>query len=194
VKALRELRRFILIKCAEGNVSDVRSVVNENAKRVASAFNVPVPNLLLAVQSVKDDKALAMKLLETIIGTEMFLRQKRREYRARMAQASADAIGSMATWDGETVRIDLVSLLSSALTRRNDLLVFAGDTLTNAVKQSFLFALARLKRTDMTAYVDAAALHVRWETGGLNLLSQPNPKAERVVVPLPALPQVVVAA
>jgi len=36
----------------------------------------------------------------------------------------------------------------------------------------------------MTGFVDAQGLHVRWPAGGLNLRSQPDPSAERVVLSL----------
>lgn len=193
MRALRELRRFILIKSAEGNTHEVRLYIGENVESLARAFHVPVRVLIDAVQGVKDDDALATKFLETIVRAESLLRTKRKENRARSAQESAQNIGAMARWDGEKVWVDILSLLASALTRRNDVMVFSGDGFSIGVHQSVLFDLARLKRRDLTAFVDAEGLHVRWSSGGLNLYPQSGPKAEKVVVPLPAAPVVVAA-
>ncbi len=193
MRALRELRRFILIKSAEGNQAEVRHYIVENVDRLARAFHVPVRVIIDAVQGVRSDEALATKFLETIARAETLFRQKKKEDRARSAQASAEAIGTMAEWDGSKAKVDIVSLLASALTRRNDLMVFAFDGGSIAVHQSVLFDLARLKRTDLSAFVDVRGLHVRWSSGGLNLYPQFDLKAEKVVVPLPAMPVVVAA-
>lgn len=193
MRALRELRRFILIKSAEGNSHEVRIYIGENVESLARAFQVPVRVLIDAVQGVKDDASLATKFLECVCRAETFLRQRRKENRARSAQVAAENIGATAQWDGEKVRVDVLQLISSALTRRNDLLVFVGEGFSIGVHQSVLFDLARLKRRDITAFVDAEGLHVRWSSGGLNLYPQSDPKAEKVVVPLPAAPVVVAA-
>ncbi len=193
MRALRELRRFILVKSSEGNESEIRCYIIENVESLARTFHVPVRVIIDAVQGVKDDHSLATKFLETIVRAEGLLRQKRKETRTRSAQASAEAIGSMAEWDGSRVKVDILSLLSSALTRRNDLMVFAFDGGSIGVHQSVLFDLARLKRRDLTAFVDAEGLHVRWSSGGLNLYPQSDSKGERVIVPLPAAPVVVAA-
>lgn len=193
MRALRELRRFILVKSAEGNESEIRCYIIEHVESLARSFHVPVRVIIDAVQGVKEDHSLATKFLETIVRAEGLLRQKRKEDRGRSAQASAEAIGSMAEWDGSRAKVDILSLLSSALTRRNDLMVFAFDGGSIGVHQSVLFDLAKLKRADLSAFVDSDGLHVRWRTGGLNLYPQSDPRAEKVVVPLPAMPVVVAA-
>jgi hypothetical protein len=193
MRALRELRRFILVKSSEGNQAEIRVFIGENVGAIARDFHVPVRVIIDAVQGVRSDEALATKFLETIARAETLLRQKRKENRARSAQASAEAIGSMAQWDGSKAKVDILSLLASAITRRNDLMVFAFDGGSVAVRQSVLFDLARLKRADLTAFVDSQGLHVVWKSGGLNLYPQSDPTAERVVVPLPAAPVVVAA-
>lgn len=193
MRALRELRRFILIKSAEGNQGEVRHYILENVESLARAFHVPVRVIIDAVQGVKDDDALSTKFLETIVRAESIMRCKRKENRARSAQESAQNIGSMAKWDGDKVWVDILSLLASALTRRNDMMVFSGDGFQVRVPQSLLFDLARLKRRDLSAFVDARGLHVVWESGRLNFYPHPPSDAERVVVPLPAVPSVVAA-
>lgn len=193
MRALRELRRFILVKSSEGAPSEIRHYIVENVETLARSFYVPTRLIIDAVQGVKDDGALATKFLETIVRAEALLRQNRKERREEAAHSSAAAIGSVAQWDGEKVTVDIMSLLASALTRRNDLMVFACDGLEIGVNQSVLFDLARLKRRDLSAFVDAEGLHVRWPSGGLNLYPQTNPKAERVVVPLPSVSMVVAA-
>ncbi len=193
MRALRELRRFILVKSAEGNQAEIRHYIVENVESIARSFHVPVRVIIDAVQGVKDDHSLATKFLETIVRAEGLLRQKRKEDRSRSAHASAAAIGSMAEWNGARAKVDILSLLATALTRRNDMMVFAFDGGSIGVHQSVLFDLARLKRRDLSAFVDSGGLHVRWSTGGLNLYPQSDTKAETVVVPLPAMPMVVAA-
>lgn len=188
MRTLRELRRFILIKSAEGNTHEVRLYIGENVESVARAFHVPVRVILDAVQGVKDDDALATKFLETIVRAESLLRTRRKENRARAARESAQNIGSVARWDGEKVWVDILCLLASALTRRNDVMIFSGDGFEVGVRQSLLFDLARLKRRDLSAFVDANGLHVVWDSGRLNFYPHPPSNSDRVVVPLPAMP------
>lgn len=193
MKALRELRGFILAKCNAEEQHEVRLYVAEHLDALASGFHVSPATITSALEAVQDDASLAIRMLETIRRTEALHRERRKTNRAKEAQASADAIGSVAQWDGEQVQVDILSLLSSALTRRNDLLVFSGDGFSVGVRQCVLFDLAKLKRRDLTAFVDGEGLHVCWSTGGLNFYPQSDRNAERVVVPLPAMPIVVAA-
>lgn len=196
MKALRDLRRFVLVKSAEGNQSEIRLYVTQNLQRLSSAFHVKPQTLLTATASIKDDGALACKLLETIMRAEGIIRQQRKESRALAAQASATALASCVQWDGERALIDMPSLVSSALTRRNDLLVFTCEgEFTVGVYMAPLLDLAKIARArdDLSGFVDRDGLHLRWRTGGLNLFPQQDAKAERIVVQLPPMPAVIAA-
>jgi hypothetical protein len=81
--------------------------------------------------------------------------------------------------------VDIVSLLSSTLTSRQDHLVFEYRGEDVSIPMTLLYDLARLERADLTAFVDETGLHVRWVTGGLNLRSQPDAHADCVRVHLP---------
>jgi hypothetical protein len=196
MKALRDLRRFVLVKCAEGNQREVRLYVAQNVQRLSSAFHVQPQTLLTATASIKDDGALACKLLETIMRAEGIIRKQRKESRALAAQASATALASYVEWKGERALIDMPSLLSSALTRRNDLLVFTCEgEFTVSVYMAPLLDLAKIARArdDLSGFVDREGVHLRWRTGGLNLLSQQDANAERIIVTLPPMPAVIAA-
>lgn len=195
MKALRDLRKFILIKSAEGHQREIRHYVADNLQRLSIAFRVPPRVLIDAVQGTRDDGALACKFLETILRAEGLIRQQRKEARARAAQASADALASCVQWKNERAMIDKPSLLSSALTRRNDLLVFTCEQFTVGVYMAPLMDLARIARarSDLTGWVDSKAVHLRWRTGGLNLFPQIDPKAEKIIVHLPPMPAVIAA-
>jgi hypothetical protein len=79
------------------------------------------------------------------------------------------------------------SLLSSALTRRQDILVFAGEDFTVGIPMAPLLDLSKIARVraDLAGFVDRHGLHLRWKTGALNLRSQVNEKASRIFVHLP---------
>jgi|CXWL01.1.fsa_nt_gi hypothetical protein len=186
MKALTALRRFILAKCNSEEQHEVRLYVQENICDLARDFCVTTGTIVTALDNVQDDAALAVRLLETIRKAEALQRDTRKTARATAAQASADALASMVKWHGEEAHVDMVSLLSSALTKRNDLLVFTTDSFTIAVYMSPLFDLAKLRRKNLTAFVDANGLHVRWPKGGLNLRSQVDRHADRIVMSLPA--------
>lgn len=186
MKALQHLRRFILAKSNSEEQHEIREYVRENLEELARAFCVTTGTIETALDNVPDDSSLACKMLETIRRSEALQRDGRKQARATAAQASADALASMARWDGEKVRVDLLSLLSSALTKRNDLLVFTCDDFTIGVYQAALFDLAKLKKRDVTAFVDAQGVHIRWKTGGLNLRPQVDPHADRIVMSMPA--------
>jgi hypothetical protein len=64
------------------------------------------------------------------------------------------------------------------------MIVFVSDEFTVAIPQAILLDLARLRRRDVTGFVDVTGLHVRWRTGGLNLRPKTDPQADRVVLSL----------
>jgi hypothetical protein len=125
---------------------------------------------------------LATKMLGIAKKAEAAQRASKKLGRARAAQAAAETLASRATWEGDRARIDIVSLLASALTKRQDLLVFTTDDFTVAVYQATLFDLARLRRRDLTGFVDSNGLHIRWKTGGMNLRPKTDPQAGRIVL------------
>jgi|CZKU01.1.fsa_nt_gi hypothetical protein len=197
MKTLRDLRRFILAKSAEGNHAEVRAYLVDNLDAVARAFHVSAETIISAVESERDDAALVCKLLETLRRTEALVRKCQRENRRRSAQASADALSTVVQWKGERAHVDLPSLFASALTRRDDLLVFTCEAFTVAVHMAPLLDLARIHRVrdDLSGWVDAQGLHLRWgRGGGLNLRPQEDPDAVRVILHLPPCKATVIAA
>lgn len=187
MKALRELRRFILVKCAEGNEREVREYITSNLDSIAYAFLTSAETIMSALESVEDDRALAERFLETIMKSEHLLRKARKQRRAKVAQKSADILASSVKWNGDKAIIDMPSLVSSTLTRRQDILVFTGDDFTISIPMALLLDLSRIARVraDLTGFIDSDGLHLRWRNGGLNLRSQENPKAEMIIVHLP---------
>ena len=140
--------------------------------------------------NIFEDGALGAALLEMTMKAEALHREGRLGVRLFHAQMSAEALAGTVRWQGETAHVDMISLLSSVLTRRQDALVFTSDDFTVTVSQAALLDLAKLARVraDLTGFVDAEGLHLRWSTGALNLRSQqvtPR-KTVRIVVSLPA--------
>lgn len=193
MKALRDLKRFILIKCAEGNQAEVRAYVTDNLDTIAYAFQVPAETIMKALESVHDDRALAEKFLETIMRAEVLLRKARKDRRNKTAQDSANILATSVKWNGDKASIDMPLLLSSTLTRRQDMLVFTSDDFTVSVHMAPLLDLSKIARAraDLTGFVDKHGIHLRWRTGGLNLRSQEDPKAEKIFLHLrPRVPAV----
>ena len=195
MKALRDLRRFILAKCNSEEQHEIREYVHENIYELARDFCVATGTIVTALENVQDDAALAVRLLETIRRAEAMQRDTRKVARTKAAQASADALASMVKWDAEKERahLDVVTLISSALTKRNDLILFTSDRFTVGIYMAPLFDLAKLRKRDLTGFVDAEGLHIRWRTGGLNLRPQTDSDADRVVLSLPAQTRVIAA-
>ena len=195
MKALREFRRFILIKLAEGHPGEVRSYIIDNIARLAVVFGVPAECIVQGTELTKNDRLLATRYLEIVIRAEIMLRQSREERRARAAQESADILAATTKWKGNRAHLDMVSLLSSALTRRQDMLVFTCDGFTTAIPMALLLDLSRIARVrnDLTGFVDRDGLHLRWRTGGLHLRSHTDARAAKVIVSLPPKPAVVAA-
>jgi hypothetical protein len=186
MKALNDLRRFILAKSTSEEVHEVREYVQENVSELARAFCVTTGTIQTALDNTPDNSSLACRLLETIRKSEDLQRDRRMEARAKAAQASADALASMARWEDDKAHVDILSVLASALTKRNDLLVFATDDFSLGIYMAPLFDLAKLKKRDLTAFVDAEGLHIRWSSGGINLFPQADADADRIVMSLPA--------
>jgi DNA repair protein RadC len=186
MKALNDLRRFIIARSNAEEQHEIREYVKENIADLARDFCVTTGTLQTALDNVPDDSALACRLLETIRQSAALQRDRRKAGRAKAAQASADALASVATWSGDQAEVDILSILSSCLTKQQDLMVFTTNTFIIAVYQAVLFDLVKLKKRDLTAVVDAKGLHMRWKTGGLNLVSQIDAEADRIVMSLPA--------
>lgn len=187
MKALRDLRKFILAKCNSEEQHEIREYVRDNIHEIARAFCVTTSTIEAALENVPDDAAFSVRMLETIRKAEALLRDTKKTARSTAAQASADALASMARWNGEMAHVDIMSLLSSVLTKRNDLLVFTCESFTVGVYMSPLYDLAKLKKRDLTAFVDAKGVHIRWAggKGGLNLFPQIDRDADRIVMSLP---------
>jgi hypothetical protein len=118
--------------------------------------------------------------------TEASGRERQTSARARAAQASAETLATFTRWDGDVAHTDILSTLASTVTRPQDLLVFVTDSFEVAIRMQTLIKLSRLERIDLTAFVDAQGLHVRWTGGGLNLRPLVDRLAARVTFPLPA--------
>lgn len=186
MKALNDLRRFIIAKSNTEEQHEIREYVKENISDLARDFCVTTGTLQTALDNTPDDSSLACRLLETIRRSEALQRNRRKETRAKAAQASVDALATLVRWEGDKIHVDILSILSSALTKRNDLLMFTCDDFTVGVYQAPLFGISKLKKRDLTAFVDAKGLHIRWTTGGLNLFPQIDAEADRVVMSLPS--------
>jgi len=186
MRALQDLARFIRVKRDEGAPQEVREYVHEHAADIAEALGFTADALRAGTAGVDDDARLARRLLAEVDRARKEGRDAKASQRTRKAQETADAVGSAARWREDCAEIDLPRILASGLTRREDVLVFACGGFTVAVGMAPMFALRGLKRRDLSAFVDAAGLHVRWKTGGLNLRSRPEPRATSVVVNLAA--------
>jgi hypothetical protein len=186
MKALTELRRFIMAKSDGKEIHEVREYVLENIADLARAFCVTTGTIQTALDNTPDNSSLACRLLETIRKSEALQKDRSKQARAKAAQASADALASMAQWEGDKAHVDILSVLASALTKRNDLLVFACDDFSVGIYMAPLFDIAKLKKRDLTAFVDAKGLHIRWGTGAINLFPQIDAEADHVVMCLPA--------
>jgi hypothetical protein len=186
MKALNDLRRFIIAKSNVQEQHEIREYVQENIANLARDFCVTIGTIQTALDNVPDDSSLACRLLETIRRSGALQRNRRKEARAKAAQASVDALAAMVRWEDDKAHVDIRSILGSALTKRNDLLVFTTDDFAVGVYMAPLFDIAKLKKRDLTAFVDAKGLHIRWSTGGINLFPQIDAEADHIVMSLPS--------
>ncbi len=185
--ALKHLQNFIRAKNTDDERGEIRAYVKEHAAELAEAFGVSLRSFVSGVDFVGDDAKLAERLVAEIKRSRETKRAAHRTARAGTAQASADVLGAASYWDRDRAVVDIVSLVASTLTSPRDLLVFEARRFDTpvAIPMAPLFDLARLERADFSAFVDAEGLHVRWATGGLNLLPVIDDHAERVIVHLP---------
>lgn len=182
MNALTALRKVIVANRDPENVAEIRAYIEEHVIDLAHDFGVSTETITKMLARGEDDSVLATKMLGIAKKAEAAQRASKKLGRARAAQAAAETLASRATWEGDRARIDIVSLLASALTKRQDLLVFTTDDFTVAVYQATLFDLARLRRRDLTGFVDSKGLHIRWKTGGMNLRPKTDPQAGRIVL------------
>ena len=184
--ALRHLKHFITAKNNDDDRHEIRDYVLCDVDRLAHAFGVTPAAVRTTVARIRDDGELARKLLLEVKRVGARGREDREEERARSAQASADLLCTAVVWEEGRCHVDIASLLASTLTSRDGHLVFASPAWQVAISMGPLFALARLKRADLSAFVDDYGLHVRWTRGGLNLCAQARARSETIVVHLPA--------
>ncbi len=187
MKDLKEFRRFVRIKSSEGNHAEIRAYIIENLAPMALLFQVSPDKLRGAIDGIADDTELANKVLGTIADKEESARDTRKDTRAKVAQSAADALANAVRWEGHRAHLDVTSLLALSIERKA-LLVFAGDAFTVGVYMAPLVDLAKIKRVraDVSGWVDAEGLHLRWGRGGTNLRPRADPDALKVIVRLPA--------
>lgn len=184
MRALNDLRRFINAKNNDEERTEIRAYLLENAEELSEAFGVSLDAFRAAVAKVEDDVELSIRMLDGIRSASKDQRSQKYETLVKSAQQSAEILGAVSSWRGERAEIDVPSLLSCALTRRADMLVFVSDKFAVGIRMAPLFDLRKLGRLDLTGWVDAKGLHVRWSTGGLNFVPSLDPHASRIIVPL----------
>jgi hypothetical protein len=196
MKNLTELRRFARIKIAEGNQSEVRAYLIENLDAVAKLFAVRPDVIASALEKEADDVSMAEKLLGSIVDAEDRKREKRTDTRAREATAFAEALAGSVRWQDDRAHFDALMLLDSAPLGRKAFLVLECPAFTVGVAMSVLLDLAKIDRVraDLTGWVDADGLHLRWKSGGLKLRSRMQADAPTALVRLPARTSSIVAA
>jgi hypothetical protein len=183
-KALTDLKRFIRANNGDEERHEIRAYVRENARELGEVFGVSSSQILAGLETEADDGTLLARLVKEIAAVERGHRDQRVEDRTSTAQASADVLGNVAVWEEDRAIVDVVSLLASTITGREDMLIFVADTFAVGIPMAHLFDLRKLGRVDLTGWVDAKGLHVRWKTGGLNFLPAMDPRAARITVPL----------
>lgn len=184
MKALNDLRRFINTKNNDFEREEIRAYLLENAVDLALAFGVSLHAFQEAIVKVDDDVELSIRVLDGIRRAAQSERSQKYESRVKSAQQSAEILGAVAFWREDRADVDVTSLLSCALTRRADMLVFVADNFAVGIRMAPLFDLRKLCRVDLTGWVDAKGLHVRWSSGGLNFAPAMDPHAQRIIVPL----------
>lgn len=184
MRALNDLRRFINAKNNDEDRAEIRAYLLENAGDLSEAFGVSVDAFREAIATVEDDVELSIRMLDGIRSASKDQRRAKYETVVKSAQQSAEILGAVAFWRGDRAEVDVTSLLSCALTRRDDVLVFVADKFAVGIRMAPLFDLRKLGRVDLTGWVDAKGLHVRWSSGGLNFFPTLDPHAARIIVPL----------
>lgn len=184
MRILNDLRRFIQAKNNEEERAEIRAYLLENAAELADAFGVSLDGFREAVSKVEDDVELSIRMLDGIRSAARDQRHAKYEKIVKSAQQSAEILGAVAFWREDRAEVDIPSLLSCALTRRDDMLIFVADTFAVGIRMAPLFDLRKLGRVDLTGWVDAKGLHVRWSSGGLNFVPTLDPHASRIIVPL----------
>ena len=183
MRTLSTLRKLIGANQDPENVAEVRSYIEEHLVELGHDLGVTT-DAITKTLSLSDDAVLATRMLATVKKVQASQRDHKRQGRTRAAQAAADDLASRATWEGDRVPLDLPGLLSSVLTKRSDLLVIATNAFTVSIYQGPLFDIRKVKLRELTAFVDSQGLHFRWRSGGLNLRSQVDPCADRIVMNL----------
>ena len=186
MKALQNLALFIRAKDTDDERHEIREYVATHVEELAHAFDLPVAVFQTTVEAIEEDARLAEQLRHDIKAAQVDHRYQKATARITAAQTSADVLGSVVVWENDRAVLDIVSLLASALTSRSDALIFSSEAFTVAIPMSPLFDVRRLDRFDLTGYVDARGLHIRWRTGGLNFCPHLDRSAPQVIVHLPA--------
>jgi len=192
---LRQLAR--LARVAEPGGRNIGSHLKRHAAALAQALDVPELDLLAAAR--EPDEILAPKVQASLRGLQDAQRAARSGQDTARAIESARRLEARARWEGGAVLLDPALVLGALLAdqQRPHLLFALHDGTAVAVLRRDLAACARVvgRRCDLTTFVDAAGLHLRWSAGrgGLNWYPRPltpteREQALRVDLPGPQLP------
>lgn len=192
---LRQLAR--LARVADPGGRNIGPYLKQHAAALARALDVPELDLLAAAR--EPDEILAPKV-------QLALRRLQdARHAARSGQDTARVVESArqlelrAQWQAGAVLLEPALLLGDLLAdqQRAHVLFALHDGTAVAVQRRDLAACARVvgRRGDLTTFVDAAGLHLRWSggRGGLNWYPRPltAPERERALLlelPGPQLP------
>jgi hypothetical protein len=183
---LLDLKRFITTKNRPEDAAEVLQYVTSNADAIAPEFHVDPIAFMVALILPEPDEQIVRRLLTTVKSFERRRREKKAAGKVSSAQESANQLGADAIWENERAHLDMSTLFASLVTKSKALLVFAEQGFEVAVYMQALLGLTKLKKQDLTGWVDAKGLHVRWNggKGGLDLKPQIDRDAERITVTL----------
>lgn len=185
MKALHELRRFILAKDTDEERHEIRGYVVDEIDDIAVALDTPPDAIRRGLAKVEDDTELARRLLGTIKTSLQGTSISRRHSMHDALQARIGAIASTVQWCGDQAHVDITALLKLYAPSKQTLLTFICEQFEVHVRWEHLAKLARLKKSGLAAFVDSTGLHVRWSTGGLNLAARALNSHPRAIFPLP---------
>lgn len=187
MRSLAELKRFTSHHDNDDDRADVRAYLLAHAGEVAALFGVDAEKIRASVDGVSDDGSLVKRLLSQIDAAQRKQRDEKTNGKIDTAQRSANALAEFsAYWRGAEAHFDFSRVLSEVVTLQRSHVTFIGDGWTTAISMRRLLDIAKLRREDLSAFVDAKGLHVRFgKVGQLNLWPETAAPSDAIVFPLP---------
>jgi len=182
-RTLDNLLTFVRSHDTEDSMPAIRLVLVAMAPTLARELGVTLATLRQWIESETDDQTMVSRLYPIIRKGQKIDRARQRDSALSDTGKAVSEVASRATWNHGRLELDAPALLRGKLPPAGGYLVVSSPLWEVWIDAGRLRKFARLPQAKRArAWVDGKGFHLRWGTGGLDLIPQPSDRNAPVAV------------